>query len=202
MEPGEIDYPKENPNPNRIVELSITNPDSVEYELRSVYEAPKSTNCEYVVNVLEGATAGFGVSLPTTFVHGVDGIDRAQVVIDKYMPGRCGWKFSRLVLVVLKGGKKSLGHTILDNPSSVSFFGARYREGLLKDKRATNESDVILECNLSLIDRWRKRGGNGLPCVVNGVWGGVGKVLTDTTSDIHVRMRDTDSPIHVLERRH
>jgi len=199
VESGDVDYPQENPHPKRFVELSITNIDFIEYELRSIYSAPKSNHCRYVTNTLKGATSGFSVSLPTSYNQKLDGTAYTRIVVDKYTPGRCGWQFSALHLVVSKDDWKSAGHTILSNPSNTN-YGTRIREILLNKERHTDKSDVVLECKFSLIKKWSessktKRRSNGQPCVVNRKWGGIGKVLTYEISDIHVLMKKIDLPI-------
>lgn len=189
VEPGDPDYPQENHAPKRIVDLMVSNTESVEYELRSEYRAPESEECRYLVNALEGAYSGFSVSVPTPVTE-VRGEARARVVVDKFMPGRCGWQFFALVLVVSKDGKHGIGHIILSSPLN-RLYRDNQNNGLFQANRTTDQSEVNLECDLSLIEKWHERGLNGQPCVVNSVRGGVGKLLTNEARSIHVRILES-----------
>ncbi len=180
---GDFDYPKERKSPESFVDVNIEKVGSIEFELTSVYAAPKTKSCRYLVNALEGAYSGFYVRVPVN-VEEVEGRGHAKVIVDKFDLGRCGWQFSTLVLTVVKEGGNIYYSPILFDTMK-SRYGERSRKRFLEIKSVVDDSEVVLKCNPDL-------------AIVNPCFGSSAKLLLKGMRKVDVRIVRSQKKSHEL----
>jgi hypothetical protein len=106
---GEPDYPSGNPNPTRVIRLNGYLSSPLEIQIIANYSASPNANsqkgqdasCGYALSSI--TFEPFHVDAPLTLLRLKDSSYVAEVAVDKYLPGRCGWHLRSLEFIVLNG---------------------------------------------------------------------------------------------------
>jgi hypothetical protein len=96
---GEPDFPELNSRPGRVIHLSGALPESMPLYIQVSYEAEKGgfgdvAGCSFYPS--ERGLSPFSVDEPVTTTR-TDNMYAADVVFDKYQPGRCQWSLNSIV---------------------------------------------------------------------------------------------------------
>jgi hypothetical protein len=95
IRPGEVDYPKLNPHPTQTVNVTGTLPDSLQIVFQVLFAADARAG-----SLQDGNYCGYKAhseSFPTfNLIDGLKIVSKAgryegDVIVDKYLPDRCGW---------------------------------------------------------------------------------------------------------------
>lgn len=141
------DYPVEKPSPERIVELYGKLPSSLELKLTANYRATTFEGCRYaptrVASVIEGVSFPIEMRVPLILSRG-EGAYSTAFIVDRYQPGRCGWRFSDISAEVSKAGK---GSSIANNV----VFNAMDRQPAIQETWGYNSQNtpVVWRCRFS-----------------------------------------------------
>jgi hypothetical protein len=104
IKPGEADYPVENLQPTRVLHLVAIVPQLLPVHFLMGYVASKSggpmqsgTACSYSVGL--GPARQYSINASPQLTR-VGDTYTANIVVDRYESGRCGWRFARIWYVV------------------------------------------------------------------------------------------------------
>jgi hypothetical protein len=106
--PGDRDYPTANPNPSKVLEVHGRIEPSVPVRFFAYWIATRAKsypvadgNCNYTFNWLEGVGDRYSVAVPVAITSKADSYVLSMNT-DAFLPGRCGWKFSGLLVALDK----------------------------------------------------------------------------------------------------
>jgi hypothetical protein len=88
--PGDPDYPIASDHPTQVVDLTIIDPASTKLEFNVSYAGWGGGRCTY--QRAGEVSAPYSVVEPLLMTRSAD-VLRGQVILDKFLPGRCGWAF-------------------------------------------------------------------------------------------------------------
>jgi len=101
---GDPDYPQSNPRPTAILKFHGSIDPGVEVRFASYWIATNyqkwpvaDGNCNYMNNKIEGVTSKYTLLSPITLNISKDSFN-FSVFKDEYLPGRCGWTFSGILV--------------------------------------------------------------------------------------------------------
>lgn len=101
---GDADFPTANPQAKHFLQVHGTIDDGVPVRFASFWVATNSKrwpvadgNCNYMFNRLEGVSDGYSVHIPIT-PKMENQQYTFQVATDAFLPGRCGWQFSGVLI--------------------------------------------------------------------------------------------------------
>ena len=93
ISPSSAEYPSLNTNSVRRIELTVTIPAALSFEVVRGWRATASDDqCRRVSNVLSGPVFPLTLALPIT-LSGEGTTRHASVATDEFLSGRCNWKF-------------------------------------------------------------------------------------------------------------
>ncbi|MEZ5727330.1 MAG: hypothetical protein R3E48_04520 [Burkholderiaceae bacterium] len=146
LSPDDPDYPRENRAAVHHVEVRGKLPPAVEPRLFAQYVASRDEGCKWAPTLIAGAFEGaiFRISLPVPLVIARDGDQfQSRFTVDRFEPGRCGWRFVGVTAAPAKGRLASLGNTIVRNMIGY--------ENRIKPARYSNAEDtpVVWRCRFS-----------------------------------------------------
>ncbi len=120
------DYPQENPNAAHVIELYGTVPVGINLGLDAIFMAQHKSGClmtpTYLTGAVSGAFSPLYLSLPLNIKR--DGVNfSATVVVDKFIPGRCGWDLLTVKARLSKRELQSLPGNLLAKKPLLGMFG-------------------------------------------------------------------------------
>jgi hypothetical protein len=139
--PGTSNYPQKNAGPIRQVSIRGTVAPTLKIALSAIYQGKVAADCYKTTvfsgEIFEGQTNPLQVTLPLSVSRDGDKFS-ATIEVDRFVPGKCGWHFTG-VLVQVSNGKFSFGPAYI--VQAIDYM--RSGEG-----KSFNSSDdpVILRC--------------------------------------------------------
>jgi hypothetical protein len=92
LKPGDTNYPSPTVNPVRVIQLIGSGLDLTNMSFRVVYVSDPNL-CQYKAGL--GVYLKYGLAFPIEMVRSGDSY-RGNIVVDKFVPGHCGWRFDRV----------------------------------------------------------------------------------------------------------
>jgi hypothetical protein len=119
LSPSDPSYPAEKPSPSRVIQVHGTVSATLDLSLTADYIATPRIGCtatsSLIAGSIEGATWPMSVRAPITLVRRGDEYT-AQVAVDRFLPGQCGWHFYGVSAQVSKGAQSTARNTIASIP--------------------------------------------------------------------------------------
>jgi len=104
VRPGDKDYPQSNPNASAVLKVHGVVESDLPVRFAAYWVTTKGTswpvadgNCNYMFNRFEGVTDTYSLVTPVVPVKNDDHY-ALELNTDELLPGRCGWKFSGLLI--------------------------------------------------------------------------------------------------------
>jgi hypothetical protein len=117
VEPGDPNYPIANPHPTQIVDLSIIDPSFIKLEVRAGYEGSEEARCSYQLGL--GVPRPYSVAEPLPMTRSGN-VLHGEVILDKYLPGDCGWSFAGVDYAVTTGPLGNSSALLRIDPNQVT----------------------------------------------------------------------------------
>jgi hypothetical protein len=92
LKPGDANYPTPTANPVRIIQLLGSGLDLNNMSFAAIYDSDAKF-CQYKVGL--GVYSEYRLAFPIEMVRSGDQY-RGTIVVDKFIPGHCGWHFDRV----------------------------------------------------------------------------------------------------------
>jgi len=104
VKPGDLDYPQENERASNVLEVHGTIDPGLPIKFATYWISTKAKswpvadgNCNYMFNRLEGVSSTYTAHIPLK-PEIRDGSYSVELKTDAFLPGRCGWRFSGLLV--------------------------------------------------------------------------------------------------------
>lgn len=91
FKPGDADYPAETPNPSHAIALNVSRLELSNYRFDAAYQSDPKL-CNQMVGL--GVYVPRQLAIPINMTRGESDGYRGSFAIDKFQPGKCGWKFT------------------------------------------------------------------------------------------------------------
>ena len=135
------DYPVQNPQPSRIVDITGSISSTLDTQLIAWYTTErKQEGCTFSPSALAAVNFPLQVAVPLDIERTGDEF-RTVVAVDRFLRGRCGWHFHSLVARISKAGLTSMSTPVLRIPES---YPGGVRESSFVNWQPT---PVVRRCN-------------------------------------------------------
>lgn len=112
---GNSRYPVVDPNPKHNVKIYGIITSSLTVDLFALYSSPDDQQgCKITVNWLEGVSLPVYVKIPLPLARSGDEYSTI-LVVDRFLPGPCRWRFDSVIAKVSKNGIESIANPIIHN---------------------------------------------------------------------------------------
>jgi hypothetical protein len=193
------DYPSENPSPARIVRVHGTISAPLTLSLTADYAATPRVGCtatsSWVAGAIEGATWPLTVRLPIDLAqHGNE--YTAELAVDRFLPGRCGWHFSGVSAQVSKATQSTSRNSVIRIPDGHTPESSHYN---------SEPTAVVWRCRFpsgtsgpsapsSSATRFASAVACAAPARDPEHQGKRQQILTETTTSVEFNVIDLDAP--------
>jgi hypothetical protein len=90
LKPGDANYPVESANPAHVIPFVVSRMELSNYKVNAEYGTDVKL-CGHQIAL--GGYFPYGLSIPIEMVSTEGGKYRGSIIVDKFQPGKCGWKF-------------------------------------------------------------------------------------------------------------
>jgi hypothetical protein len=106
LAPGDAKYPVETANPTHVIPFIVTRLGLSNYKFNAEYGSDVNL-CGH--EIAPGGYFSYTISIPIEMAPTLDGPFRGSITIDKFQPGKCGWKFKGMGYTRPDGVGNALG---------------------------------------------------------------------------------------------
>jgi hypothetical protein len=140
LKPGDADYPEEAAKPTRVIPLVVTGHDGADMRFNAEWVSDEKL-CGHQVGL--GGYFPYSLTVPVAMTPSGDDY-RGSIVVDRFKPGKCGWRFTSLSYGIAEGVQNALALPADHDDSAVhqrEFWCYRVR---FEDKPLHNCEDLAL----------------------------------------------------------
>jgi Domain of unknown function (DUF4124) len=104
LKPGDADYPEEAAKPTRVIPLVVTGHDGADMRFNAEWVSDEKL-CGHQVGL--GGYFPYSLTFPVAMTPSGDDY-RGSIVVDRFKPGKCGWRFTSLSYGIAEGVQNAL----------------------------------------------------------------------------------------------
>lgn len=143
LKPGDADYPEEAGNPAQVIPLVVTGHDGADMRFNTEWVSDEKL-CGHQVGL--GGYFAYFLTFPVTMTRSADTY-RGYIVVDRFKPGKCGWRFSAVGYGIANGAQNALAIPADHDESAVPQLD-------FWCYRVTYENKPIHDCERLVLLRW------------------------------------------------
>jgi hypothetical protein len=113
LKPGDPNYPDAVASPAHVIQLNVSRMDLSNYRFEAGY-ASDVKRCGQEIGL--GGYFAYGLNIPIEMVRGQDDKYHGSFAVDKFQPGKCGWRFAGVSYSWPDGGGNAIG-VLKERPS-------------------------------------------------------------------------------------